>query len=174
MKNRSGLTLIEIIIASLLFSIMLAAIFSLLAVSRKTWDTNESQLVVQQEVRRGLSEMVKELRQLRLSSITGVPNDGTPYPSITFQIPETISESGTTWSSNIQYSLGGLGNSQILRTKDASQRVLANNISNLSFTRNALTPDVINISLTCQKNTFPGFSSIQSSLTLNTEVKARN
>ncbi len=173
-KHDKGMTLVEATITMLLFSIIIAAILATLAVARNSWQSGGSQLSVQQEARRGLNAMTEELRQLRLSTIAGVPADGGNYSSITFQIPQSITESGTTWSTNIQYSLGGLNSAQVLRTQGGNQRVLANDISSLAFTRNAATPDVINIIITGQKNTFPGFSVIQSNITLDTEIKVRN
>lgn len=172
-KNK-GLTLTEIIIVIFLFSIILTAIFTVLAAARTSWKSGSSQLSVQQEARRGLNAMAGELRQVRLSTITGVPADGSNNISVTFQIPVAISETGTTWSTNIQYSLGGLNGAQLLRTQDGTQRVLANNVSLLNFTRDASAPATINISITAQKSTFPGFSVSQSNITLNTEVKVRN
>jgi len=169
-----GLTLFEIIIVVFLFSITLGAIFTALATARTSWKAGSSQLTVQQEARRGLNTMLKELRQGRLSTITGVPTDGTNYSTITFQIPSSISAGGTTWSSNIQYSLGGLQNAQLLRTQDGNQRVLANNISALNFSRNASATDVINVNVSTEKNTFPGLGTTQSNITLNSQIKARN
>ena len=173
-KKSAGLSLIELIIVVFLFSIMTGAIFMLLGTARSCWKSGGSQLSVQQDARRGLNTMAKELRQARLSTISGVPADGTGYSSITFQIPQSISAAGTTWSTNIQYTVGGLNSSQLLRTQDANQRVLANNISSLSLSRNAPTPDIINIALGVQKNTFPGLSAIQTTITTATEVKVRN
>jgi len=172
-KNK-GLTLVEIILVIFLFSIILTAIFSVLAAARSSWKSGSSQLSVQQEARRGLNTMAGELRQARLSTITGVPADGSNNISVTFQIPDAISESSTTWSKNIQYSVGGLNSAQLLRTQDGQQRVLANNVSALSFIRDTLAPATINISITAQKSTFPGFSASQSNITLNTEVQVRN
>lgn len=174
LKRNKGLTLIEIIIVIFLFSIILTAIFSAMATAKTSWTSGGSRLSVQQEARRGLNTMTRELRQGRLSMITGVPADGANYPSITFQIPDTVTASGTTWSNNIQYSIGGLNNEQLLRTQDGNQRVLANNLSALTFNRSSLEPDVIDISISVQQNTFPGFTGIQSDITLNSEVKVRN
>ncbi|MFC1667144.1 type II secretion system protein J [Candidatus Omnitrophota bacterium] len=174
LKRREGLTLVEITIVVFLFSIILAAIFSALAMARTIWKTGGSQLSIQQEARRGLRIMSMELRQARLSTIAGVPVNGTNYNSITFQIPVSISETGTTWSSNIQYSVGGLNNTQLLRLQDATQTVLANDISVLNLSRNVSTPEVINISITSQKNTFPGYTATQSTITLNSEARVRN
>lgn len=173
-RNSIGMTLIEIIITISIFSVILIAIFSALATARTSWKSGESQISAQQEARKGLNKMIRELRQARVSTITGVPADGNNYSSITFQMPTAISISGTTWSSNIQYLIGGLNSSQLLRAKDGTQTVLANNISTVSFSRNTSTPDMIRISVTVQKNTFPGLSIIQSDISLSSEVKLRN
>ena len=107
-RKDKGLSLVEIIVVLFLFSIILSAIFAVLATARNSWKSGSSQLNVQQEARKGLNAMSKELRQARLSTIIGVPADGSSNASVTFQIPDAISESATTWSTNIQYSLGGL------------------------------------------------------------------
>lgn len=174
MKKNSGLTLIETIIVIFLFSIVLASIYNILTTSRFSWKSASSQLTVQQEARRGLNTMLKELRQARLSTISGVPVDGMPHSSITFQIPESITESGVTWSSNIQYSLGGLNSAQLIRTQDSGQRVLANNISILTFDRSPSSPDTITINIATQKNIFENISTAQSSINLDSAVKVRN
>lgn len=172
--HRLGLTLIEIMLVVFLFSIILAAIFSVLATGRMSWNAGESQIGVQQAARNGLDSMIKELRQAGISTITDVPSNGINYSSITFQIPTAISATGITWSSSIQYSLGGLNGNQLLRTQAGSQKVLANNISALSFNRSAANPNVVNVSITAQKNTFPGFTARQSTITLSSQVKLRN
>lgn len=169
-----GITLVEAMIVMLLFSIILTAILSALAVAKNSWESGGSQLSVQQEARRGLNSMSKELRQADLSNIAGVPADGGNYSSVTFQIPQTITAICTTWSTSIQYLISGLNNAQLIRIQDGNQRVLANNISALSLSRNAATPKVINITITGQKNTFPGLSVIQSDITLHTEIRVRN
>lgn len=173
-KNNKGMTLLEIIIAACLFSIISAAIFSVLATGRNSLTAGESQVGAQQACRNGLDSMIKELRQAGVSTIQGVPGDGVNYNSITFQIPASIAASGVTWTGNINYSLGGLNGAQLLRTQSGSQKVLANNISALSFNRSAVNPNVVNISITAQKNTFPGFTAQQTTITLVSQVKLRN
>ncbi len=172
--EKAGFTLLEILVVIFLFSIISAAIFSVLATGRNSLSAGESQIGVQQACRNGLDSMIKELRQASVSTITGVPADGTNYNSITLQIPTAIGAAGITWSSSIQYALGGLNGAQLLRTQSGSQRVLANNISALSFNRSAANPNVINISITAQKNTFPGFTARQSTINLVSQVKLRN
>ncbi|PIV39373.1 MAG: hypothetical protein COS29_02930, partial [Candidatus Omnitrophica bacterium CG02_land_8_20_14_3_00__42_8] len=70
--------------------------------------------------------------------------------------------------------LGGLNGAQLLRTQSGSQKVLGNNISAVSFNRSAANPNVVNISVTAQKNTFPGFTAMQSTITFNSQVRLRN
>jgi len=173
-KNTKGFTLLEITIVVFLFSIISAAIFSVLATGRNSMSAGESQVGVQQACRNGLDSMIKELRQAGVSTITGVPANGTNYSSITFQIPAAIGATGITWSSSIQYAIGGLNGAQLLKTQSGNQKVLANNISALSFNRSATNPNVVNISVTAQKNTFPGFTARQTVITLVSQVKVRN
>jgi len=173
-KNTKGFTLLEIMITVFLFSIISAAILSVLATGRNSLSAGESQVGVQQACRNGLDSMIKELRQAGISTITGVPADGANYSSITFQIPTAIGAAGITWSSNIQYTLGGLNGAQLLKTQSGNQKVLANNISALSFNRSVANPSVVNISIAAQKNTFPGFTARQTTVTLASQVKFRN
>jgi Tfp pilus assembly protein PilW len=172
--KKAGLTLVEIIMVIFLFSIICAAIFSVLATGRNSMDSGESQISVQQSVRNGLDSMLKELRQAGTATITGVPADGANYNSITFKIPAAIDAAGITWSSNIQYALGGLNGAQLIKTQSGNQRVLANNISALAFNRSAANPNVVNLSITAQKNTFPGFTARQSIITMTSSVRFRN
>ncbi len=173
-KNNRGFTLIEIIIVVFLFSIVSAALFSVLASAKNSLNAGESQVGVQQACRNGLDAMIKELRQAGVSTITNVPANGTNYNTITFQIPTVISAAGITWSSNVNYALGGLNGRQLLRLESGNQKVLANNISALSFNRSATNPNVVNINITAQKNTFPGFTASQSTITVTSSVKLRN
>lgn len=173
-KNNKGFTLVEIIIVAFLFSIISAAIFSVLATGRNSLSAGESQISVQQACRNSLDAMVKELRQAGALTISDVPANGANYTAITFQIPVSISATGPTWSANIRYSLGGLNGMQLLRTQSGNQRVMGNNISSLIFNRNAANPNLVNIIVTAQKNTFSGFTARQSAMTLTSRVKLRN
>ena len=173
-KNNKGFTLIEIMVVAFLFSIIFAAIFSALGIGRNSLSVGESQIGTQQACRNGLDAMMKELRQTSVSTIPDVPANGVNCSSITFQTPTAVAATGITWSSNIQYALGGLNGAQLIRTQSGNQKVLANNIAAVSFNRLAVNPNVLNISVTAQKNTFPGFTARQSNATLTSQVKLRN
>jgi prepilin-type N-terminal cleavage/methylation domain-containing protein len=83
----------------------------------------------------------------------------------------------------IVYSVGGLNNSQLMRTvenADGTQaelpRVLANNISEIRFRSKNLTTarNVILIEADVAKKIFPGWAQPENIITLRTSVRARN
>lgn len=155
----TGFTLVEIMIVFAIFSIIGAAIFATLTMGRKSWHTGDVQVEMQQEVRKAMNSMVKELRQSGPAVIVGVPADGAPYSAITFQIPEDTDNDGDVidgsgnieWGSQITYSLGGLNGEQLLRIQ-SGDRVLANNIQSLQFTRSGFGEE-ITITLIAEKDT---------------------
>jgi len=174
-----GLTLVELMIVLLIFSIILGAIFAIMNVSRTSWQTGNVQVEMQQETRKGMDRMLRELRQSGQTIITGVPANGVSYSSIAFQIPEDGDNDGDVtdgsgnieWSAQITYSLGGLDGEQLLRTSGGSSIVMANKIISLQFSRAATTPNILEISLQAQKNTAQG-TTIQSNL--NSQANLRN
>ena len=168
---RRGFSLIEFMIVLLIFSIIMGSVFSVMTVSKTSWYSGSTQIEVQQETRRGMDRMVKELRQTNPTKITGVPANGTPYNSISFRLSVVDANGNTTWSSTINYSLGGLNNQQILRTENSQQEVLANNIINLQFERSVSTSNVLEINLLSQKSIILGHN-IGTSLT--SQIKLRN
>jgi prepilin-type N-terminal cleavage/methylation domain-containing protein len=172
--KKLGFTLVEVMLVAVLLSILLGSIFAVLNTGRISMSAGETQLTIQQECRRGLNSMVKELRQSSSLKITDVPANGVNYTSITFQIPANISMNSTTWSSSIQYSLGGLNGTQLIRTQPGAQRILANYISSVIFTRSASTPNLLNVRVNARKNTFAGFTARQSDITLFSKIKLRN
>lgn len=175
----TGFTLVEVMIVLAIFSIVGGAIFATLAIGRTSWQSGNVQVEVQQESRRGINRMVKELRQSGSATIVGVPADGEYHNSIAFQMPEDIDGDGDVvdangnieWGSQITYSMGGLDGKQLLRSKGGQVEVLANNITNFQFRRQATTPSIIEITLQSQKTTIQGQLI---GTTLSTQVRLRN
>ena len=154
-----GFSLVEILITVLLFSLVFMASFAVLTAGKNSWYTGDVEVEINQEIRKGLLTMNRQLRQSRSSVITGVFPDGNYYNSITFKIPEDIDADGDVidalgnmeWSDDITYSLNA--RNQIIRTLSGNTTILANYISNLQFRRPAGSPDVIQIYVTAQKET---------------------
>ncbi|MBU1062237.1 MAG: prepilin-type N-terminal cleavage/methylation domain-containing protein [Candidatus Omnitrophica bacterium] len=166
-----GFNLIELMIVIVIFSIILGAIFATMTISGLSWYSGSTQVEMQQEVRRGLDRIVKELRQSNPTMITGVPANGIPYNSISFRLPLTDNNGDITWSNTINYSLGGLNNRQLLRTEGTNQEILANNIVGLQLTRQVSASNIIEVTLQSQKATVLGHIV---ATTLNSKIKFRN
>lgn len=174
-----GFTLIELMVVIFIFLIISAAVYGILTIGRQSWYIGSTQVELQQEVRRGMDRMIRELRQSGQNTIVDVPADDSSYSTITFQIPEDTDGDGDViddggnieWGSQITYSLGGLNNQQLLRSSGGTSTVLANNVINLQFKRSSTTPNILEISLQAEKDTVRG-RTIQ--LTLSSQVSLRN
>ncbi|MBU4589879.1 MAG: prepilin-type N-terminal cleavage/methylation domain-containing protein [Candidatus Omnitrophica bacterium] len=143
-----GLSLVELMIAMLIFSIILGAIYGVMAMGQSSYQTGEIQIVVQQEARKAMNKIVTELREA--SSV----NLGDEYPF-------------TIWTQRIKYEVV---NGQLQRIVDGgTTTVLANDVANIQFTLYG--GDVVYIILTTQKNTLFGRTL---SANLNSQVTLRN
>lgn len=161
-KKQKGFTLVEVLVTLIIFSIIFMAVIMCLSAGKSSFYTGDAKIAVQQEIRKALLIMNPELRQSRPSLITGVPADGNTYSTVTFCIPEDVDGDGDVinaignmeWSGNITYALNG--NNQITRTDATGTTIIANNITNLDFQRFAGSPNIIQISISCQKTNVLG------------------
>ncbi|HDP16418.1 MAG TPA: prepilin-type N-terminal cleavage/methylation domain-containing protein, partial [Candidatus Omnitrophica bacterium] len=132
---KKGFSLIELMIAVLIFSILLGATYSILSMSRASFQTGDIQLAVQQEVRKAMDKVAREIREA--SSV----NLSTAYPF-------------TIWGEKIKYEVA---DNQLLREVEGqSPSVLANNVSGIEFT--LFGGDIVYITLVSQKTTVFGRS----------------
>jgi len=196
MKNR-GFTLVELMVTMLIFSIIIATMFGVLSVGRQSWYTGSTQVDLQQETRKAMGRMVKELRKTGSDHVT-IDNGGA---RITFQVPVDWDSDGDVVDNNgdvewgaeanldgsLQYYLNSSNRGLLRRVLDGYPNgnqvgvdtTLANNIHSDSPPPNALmfigspalNPAVINIEVTAQKDTARG-RSMQS--TLYSQVTLRN
>lgn len=179
-----GLTLVEVMVVIFTFTVVLGAIYGVLTAGRQSWFTNTAEVELQQEVRRGMDWIAKELRRSGSSVIT-IGGGGT---NITLRVPvdwdndgDVLDDSGDVeWGaeSNLNwYIIYSLNNGQVLREvfNDVGieqvnlERVLTNNVSVLSFT--AVSASEIRIDVTAEKDVLQG-RTLQSSL--NFQVTMRN
>lgn len=165
-----GFTLVEVLVAVLIFSFISAAIFMVLSVGKASWYTGDAEIELNQEMRKALMIMNGQLRQSSSAVISGVPANDNYYTSITFKMPEGVDSDGSIdWSEDINYSLNA--NHQIISLNAGASSILANNITSLQFRRPSGNPDIIEIYIIAQKNTAGG-RSLQDSIT--SSVKMRN
>ena len=179
--KRAGLTLIELMVVILIFLIISAAIFGVLSVGRQSWRTGSTQVELQQETRKAMDWMIKEIRQSGLDygpkyagQVIGLAADDNFHNTITFRKSEGWDNTNAwiDWGNQVTYLLGGLNGEQLLRTSGGSTIILANKVVSLQFKRPSATPKVVEISLQAQKDAMPGGRTMQS--TLNSQVTLRN
>ena len=148
MKNTKAFTLIELMIAMAIFSIILGAIYSVLSMGRTSYYTGDIQIVVQQEARKAMDKMTREIREASSVNLS----DDYPFLIQTNRIKYEVN------SGQLQKIVEG-----------GSTTVLANDVGNVQFT--LIGGDMVYITLTTQKNTVLGRSL---SADLTSQVKLRN
>jgi len=123
-----GFTIIEVLISFAILIIVFAGIFAVLNVGGQSWNAGSGSLDLQQQARQAMDGITKELRQSNVNNITIAPD----RTAINFTIPMNITTNPITYSSNIGYYLNE--DNQVIREHPVdTTRVLANNITNLSF-----------------------------------------
>ncbi len=182
LSNNKGVTLAEIMVTMLIFSVISIALFTTSMVGENSWQVNQARTEVIQELRKSMDAMNYDLIETGSSAISNVlpDSDSSPYEdtaedddwysSITFQLPAGISGGTLQWGSdNIQFIVNG--SNQLVRVTSSGTRVIAQNITSLGFYRSSSNSDMIQIALTAQKTTTRGMD-IQ--LEVNFSVKMRN
>jgi prepilin-type N-terminal cleavage/methylation domain-containing protein len=165
-----GFSLVEIIVVLFIFLLILGAIFGLMSVGRKSWYIGNTQVQVQQEARRAVEKMAKELRQSATSKVD-ISADDLWHNTVTFQVAQGLDGAGAIqWSDSIQYSLN---NGQVIRNStDGEAPVLANNALSLGFRRPSTAPNIIQINVETSKNAVLVGQTLTWSLT--SQVRLRN
>ena len=135
-------------IAMAIFSIILGAIYSVLSMGRTSYYTGDIQIAVQQEARKAMGKMTREIREASSVNLS----DGYPFLIQTNRIKYEVN------SGQLQKIIEG-----------GSTTVLANDVGNVQFT--LIGGDMVYITLTTQKNTVLGRSL---SADLTSQVKLRN
>ena len=157
-NNREGFTLVELMVSLGIFTVLIAAIYTVLFIGDSTARTGLTKIELSQNVRLGIDRMLKELHNVQRSTIS-IP-DGS---YIAFQVPGN--------SNIIQYSLGGLNGRQLIRTEAGTDTVLCNNVQSVQFIPSPFSGSVISITLQTQKTSL---SRRNLTTALNVRVKARN
>lgn len=157
-NDRDGFTFIEMMVALGIFTVLMAGIYTVLVICDSTSRTGLTYIELSQDARLGIDRMIRELRNARRSTIS-IP-DGS---YITFEVPGN--------SNTIQYSLGGLGGRQLIRTESEADTVLCNNVGSIQFSPSAFSGSIISITLQTQKTSL---SRRDLTTSLNVSLKVRN
>ena len=132
-----------------------------LVIGSKSWQTNNADMEVKQELRKAIAWLKDDLIQGGFATVVGVPADGNPYTSITFNKAAGVSNGSVVWSATpIQYIRGGTGSTQLLRIAGGQTKVIAQDIQTLNFRRQNSSPNVVEVTVQCQKSSAqsPGVS----------------
>lgn len=127
----NGLTLAEVLVATVVLSLLLAGALTILNSSDMVWNVDMGLVELQQQTRQAVTGMTSEIRQADSVSVAS-------GSTITFSTPWTVND--------ITYSLSG---DQIARACGNSTSVLADNIHSLNF---AFDSDIVEIQLQAQKS----------------------
>jgi prepilin-type N-terminal cleavage/methylation domain-containing protein len=155
-KSESGMSLVEVMVTVVIFSFVLGAIYTVLNTGEAAWETNKTRIELQQETRKAMDWMINDLRQAGNSSIVDVPADGlTTHHQITFKTPSTVTNGTIQWNaSSIVFALNG---TNLRRTLGAgTPKIIAQNISSVTFRRQATSSNIVEITITSQKTSAKG------------------
>ncbi|MCG2711178.1 MAG: prepilin-type N-terminal cleavage/methylation domain-containing protein [Candidatus Omnitrophica bacterium] len=171
----AGFTLLEIIISTAVFSIIIVSIFEILMSGSRIWLTSDAQLDIHSYARVIMQKITNELKQSapeKVRIITVNENED----SLLLQTPAGFNNGQIQWSNQIQFSLGGEYKQQLVRTviNPDNGQVLeaveyAEYITGMHF--NQLTEDRIEVVLVLERNSIAG-DAIQ--LQLVSQVAMRN
>ncbi|MDP2654439.1 MAG: prepilin-type N-terminal cleavage/methylation domain-containing protein [Candidatus Omnitrophota bacterium] len=141
MKRRSAFTLVETMIAAVIFSFIIAGTYGAFMVGNRAWIYYNEHTALKQETRRGMIFMMNELREAK--NILIVKEEG--RLRINFYRPGV---------GNVSFLWAGDGDQagRILRVEQDKTRILAKQITALSFKQ---FPDAILIDIKSTK-VFPG------------------
>lgn len=153
-------TLLEIIIATLIFTLLILAVFQAMEIGRNSWFTGEISVELRQEIIKAFTVMERELKETRPALLD--LNSATTATSLTFRLPQDNDADGTIldasgnieWSGQITYALNGAG--QITRTEAGNTTILANNVTGLTFSRPLTPVNIVQVDIATAKTTFTG------------------
>ena len=149
-----GFTLIEILVASLIMSIIMGALFVSLSVGQNSWFNGDTAIELRSQTIRSIMTIDKELSATRPSKINLAI--GAASSTITFYLPQDNNGDGSVvdsagdieWSGAITYSLNG--SNQIVRSSGGASRIIGINIGTLQFTRTG--NRIIQVDITARKS----------------------
>ena len=187
--NNQGLTMLEMMIASLIFLMIVGSLFGALINAMDYWEFSVVTSDLQSNGQLAMNLMIKELRSATRTAGSTPPDAGvlgTPpnNQGMLFYLPGDIDGDGTIvdvatgdteWLPNIVQYLYDPAKQQIVRTTMGTQKVLANNVTDIHFddwnTDVSLFRDEIKITLELRKSTSKGRPVVYSAVST---VKLRN
>ena len=172
-KNISGMTLVEVLVVVLLFSVLFGACFAVILSGSESWQTNSAYIQLTQELRKGMEWMKEDLIETGTSVITDVPVDGNWYNTITFRRINSVTGGNIVWATDTsKFLLGGTNGRQLISRQGVStDKIIAQDIKTLQIRRPVGSSDIVEVSMTAERTTPRGRVL---SAALNFQVRVRN
>ncbi len=149
-----GVTLVETMIATLIFTMIVGALYVVLNAGQASWETNKTKIELQQEARKAMDWMINDLRQSGNSSIVDVPATGAWFNQITFKTPSGVTSGSISWNlATIRFAKSG---TQLQRTDTNGTKVIAQDIQTIQFRRLSTAANILEVAITTQKTTAKG------------------
>ncbi len=150
-----GFTLIEVLVTTLIMSIIMAALFMTFSIENRSWFTGDATIELRDQVIRAIMTMDKDLSEGPASGVNSINLAvGASSNSVTFWLPDNSSGSVVAPNGNIQwtgpfkYSLNNATH-QVIRSFGVTNWTIANDITSLQFLRQA--SRIIQVNITAQK-----------------------
>ncbi|MBI2885279.1 MAG: hypothetical protein HYY15_03795 [Candidatus Omnitrophica bacterium] len=179
----------ELFIAVAIFSGIIGAVFVSFLIGQRSFRSSEAFIQVQQEARRALDNMVKELREAG-GTITGPPTELRFQVALGYNLPPPCPVNDVCWGAtdssgtdqpnwSIRYRLTGAQlRREVLDTAGATRAssVLGNDVSQLTFAYIGGNTQLVTIDLQVQQvsSQLPGGSMSTGTTPLRTQVRLRN
>ena len=153
LKSLNGLTLVEILIFMIIFSLIIGVMYTQFFMGWNMWDLINGQLEIQQDSMVSLKWIRDDIRTAGPASILDLPADGQWYSSMTFLKAKDVVNNNVVWSENIiQYTLDA-SSGKILRNIGGKSFSIARNVNLLRFRRLSDEPGMVEIEIGFGKET---------------------
>lgn len=173
-QNTCGVTLIETLMGALIFSVILGACLMVLLSGSDAFQTNDAKAEIHQDLRMAMFWIRNDLQESTQDAVLNgsVPSDGSDNTSVTFTEPSGVSAGAIQWSANtVQYVLAGTESNELHRIQGSDDRLIAEGISLIQFTRESTAPAIVEVVLRGQVTTTKGRVMEED---IQFEVKIRN
>ena len=168
--NDYGFGLVEMMVSFAVFTLLILAATSTFNSSQKLMNWNHYGISVQEELRRVLNTMSREMRESSPSSPTPITIGAN---AVTFEIPLTVSQNVVTAWTQISYGLNP--DNTVTRTVNGETTIIGNSVTNLNFIYNPqVSPRTVRIEITGNKAAGATTLDRDITMTLTGEVTLRN
>ncbi len=148
MIKKTGFTLLEILIAVSICGLLAAAVFEIISLGKKSWDTGSEKQTLDNQLRIGIDNMARELYNSQGGKITIVDDpDRAGSKIITFSVPIGSNATGLVWGADnkssffIRYVIDNnnrlmrqiLNSAGVLLPNDPGTKIYASNIDSIQW-----------------------------------------